>query len=236
MRSSPAWTSARRACASRSSTAQRAGSARPPPSIRCMRKTDDPDFATQSPRRPHGGAGRGDAAGARATRACDGDARSRRSRSTPPARPSFRWTRDSCRSTTTTSGAIIARRSEAARNHRVARREELRGASQWCGGVYSSEWGFAKLLHWLRHNPEKRAASSPRSSTATWSAAVLCGITDPDEAFRAASAPWATSGCGTPNSADLPPEEFLQTSTRCCAGVREKLAGATPPRTKSPGG
>jgi L-ribulokinase len=27
---------------------------------------------------------------------------------------------------------------------------------EWCGGVYSSEWGFSKLLHWLRHNPEKR--------------------------------------------------------------------------------
>ena len=27
---------------------------------------------------------------------------------------------------------------------------------QWCGGVYSHEWGFAKLLHWLRHNPNKR--------------------------------------------------------------------------------
>ena len=31
-------------------------------------------------------------------------------------------------------------------------------AIEWCGGVYSHEWGFAKLLHWLRHNPEKRAA------------------------------------------------------------------------------
>ncbi len=29
-------------------------------------------------------------------------------------------------------------------------------AINWCGGVYSSEWGFSKLLHWLRHNPEKR--------------------------------------------------------------------------------
>src|SRR5258706_2134694 len=29
-------------------------------------------------------------------------------------------------------------------------------ALNWCGGTYSSEWGFAKLLHWLRHNPDKR--------------------------------------------------------------------------------
>ena len=39
----------------------------------------------------------------------------------------------------------------------LARQEKLE-AIDWCGGVYSSEWGFAKLLHWLRHNPEKRAA------------------------------------------------------------------------------
>ena len=44
---------------------------------------------------------------------------------------------------------------EAALITRVAHERKL-PAIEWCGGVYSSEWGFAKLLHWLRHNPGKR--------------------------------------------------------------------------------
>ena len=41
---------------------------------------------------------------------------------------------------------------EAAEITEAAHRENLK-AIDWCGGVYSSEWGFSKLLHWLRHNP-----------------------------------------------------------------------------------
>src|SRR5215471_12141516 len=44
---------------------------------------------------------------------------------------------------------------EAAEITEAGRREGLE-ALQWCGGAYSPEWGFAKVLHWLRHNPEKR--------------------------------------------------------------------------------
>ena len=44
---------------------------------------------------------------------------------------------------------------EAAEITAMARKQGLE-ALDWCGGIYSSEWGFAKLLHWLRHNPEKR--------------------------------------------------------------------------------
>src|SRR2546429_3951780 len=46
-------------------------------------------------------------------------------------------------------------KAEAAEITEAAHREKLE-AIEWCGGVYSSEWGFSKLLHWLRHNPGKR--------------------------------------------------------------------------------
>src|SRR5258707_1587012 len=46
---------------------------------------------------------------------------------------------------------------EAAEITEAAHREKLK-AIEWCGGVYSSEWGFSKLLHWLRHNPGKRSS------------------------------------------------------------------------------
>lgn len=29
-------------------------------------------------------------------------------------------------------------------------------ALKWCGGTYSHEWGYAKVLHFLRHNPDLR--------------------------------------------------------------------------------
>ncbi len=66
---------------------------------------------------------------------------------------------------------------EAARITEVARATDLQ-AIQWCGGVYSSEWGFAKLLHWLRHNPEKRGQFVTALEHCDMAAAVLCGITD----------------------------------------------------------
>src|SRR6266403_4288857 len=42
---------------------------------------------------------------------------------------------------------------EAALITETSHREKLQ-AINWCGGTYSSEWGFSKLLHWLRHNPQ----------------------------------------------------------------------------------
>ena len=61
-------------------------------------------------------------------------------------------------------------------------------AIERCGGVYSSEWGFAKLLHWLRHNPDRRANFVTALEHCDMVAAVLSGITDPCDVARSVCA------------------------------------------------
>ena len=112
---------------------------------------------------------------------------------------------------------------EAAEITEAARREGLE-AIEWCGGVYSSEWGFSKLLHWLRHNPEKRGEFVSAFEHCDFVAATLCGITDARQAKRSICAMghkwmWNASLGG------LPPEEFLAGVDPLLAGVREKLQG-----------
>src|SRR4030095_7314567 len=51
-------------------------------------------------------------------------------------------------------------------------------AIAWCGGVYSHEWGFAQLLHWLRHNPNDRARLVTAVEHCDMLAATLTGVTD----------------------------------------------------------
>jgi L-ribulokinase len=112
---------------------------------------------------------------------------------------------------------------EAAEITEWAHKEKLE-AIEWCGGVYSSEWGFAKLLHWLRHNPEKRAKFVSAFEHCDMVAATLCGITDARQAKRSICAMghkwmWNASLGG------LPPESFLVKVDPLLAGVRAKLDG-----------
>jgi L-ribulokinase len=97
-------------------------------------------------------------------------------------------------------------------------------AIHWCGGVYSSEWGFAKLLHWLRNNPEKRAKFATALEHCDMVAATLCGITDPEAVPRSVCAMghkwmWNRALGG------LPSEQFLTGVDPLLAGVRDKLGG-----------
>lgn len=103
--------------------------------------------------------------------------------------------------------------------------EEKLPAIQWCGGVYSAEWGFAKLLHWLRHNPIKRGDFVTCLEHCDMVAATLSGITDPRQLKRSVCA-MGHKWLWNPSFGGLPPEAFLAEVDPLLAGVREKLDGA----------
>src|ERR1017187_8613863 len=112
---------------------------------------------------------------------------------------------------------------EAARITEVAHEMHL-PAIRACGGVYSSEWGFSKLLHWLRHHPGQRAEFVTALEHCDMVAAVLCGITDADQLPRSVCAmghKWLWSA----KDGGLPPEEFLAAVDPLLAGVRDKIRG-----------
>ena len=112
---------------------------------------------------------------------------------------------------------------EAAEITEMAHREKLE-AIQWCGGTYSAEWGFSKLLHWLRHNPEKRKDFGSAFEHCDMVAATLCGITDPARVKRSICA-MGHKWLWNPTLGGLPPEEFLVKVDPLLAGVRAKLDG-----------
>jgi L-ribulokinase len=105
----------------------------------------------------------------------------------------------------------------------LARSEKLE-AIDWCGGVYSHEWGFAKLLHWLRHNPDQRSKFASAFENCDMVAATLCGVTDPKLAKRSICA-MGHKWMWNPKWNGLPPQSFLSKLDPLFDGVREKLAG-----------
>ena len=110
------------------------------------------------------------------------------------------------------------------RNHRLRRTARSSPAIDWCGGVYSAEWGFAKLLHWLRHNPDKREQFVSAFEHCDMVAATLAGITDPRRVKRsicAAGHKWLWHA----DYGGLPPEDFLVKVDPLLKGVRAKLDG-----------
>ena len=97
-------------------------------------------------------------------------------------------------------------------------------AIKWCGGVYSHEWGFAKLLHWLRHNPGKREAFATALEHCDMVAATLSGVKNVRDVKRSVCAMghkwmWNSKWGG------LPPEEFLVAVDPLLKGIRAKLGG-----------
>jgi L-ribulokinase len=114
-------------------------------------------------------------------------------------------------------------KNEAAEITELAHKEGLE-AIQWCGGVYSSEWGFSKLLHWLRHNPDKRDKLVSAFEHCDMVAATLCGITDPKKVIRSVCA-MGHKWLWNPALGGLPPQSFLSKLDPLLNGIREKLEG-----------
>jgi L-ribulokinase len=97
-------------------------------------------------------------------------------------------------------------------------------ALKWCGGVYSSEWGFSKLLHWLRNNPDKRTHFVSAYEHCDFVVAVLCGI------HTVANSPRSICAMGhkwmwNDSLGGLPPEGFLSSLDPLLRGIRGKLGG-----------
>ncbi len=97
-------------------------------------------------------------------------------------------------------------------------------AIQWCGGVYSHEWGFAKLLHWLRHNPEKRGQFATAFEHCDMVAATLAGIRDVRQVKRSVCA-MGHKWLWNPKWGGLPPQSFFSQLDPLFDGIRERFEG-----------
>ncbi|QNF35461.1 ribulokinase [Adhaeribacter swui] len=93
---------------------------------------------------------------------------------------------------------------------------------QYVGGIYSSEWFWAKLLRTLRADEQVRAAAYSWVEHCDWIPFLLTGGTEVQDMKRSVCAAghkslWATEFNG------LPPEEFFASLDNLLSGFRERL-------------
>jgi len=87
-------------------------------------------------------------------------------------------------------------------------REHVPDYTKYCGGIYSSEWFFSKILHLANTDPEVYNAAASFVEHCDWMPALLAGETDPKRIPRSRCAAghkamWNTEWGG------LPSQEFL---------------------------
>lgn len=94
--------------------------------------------------------------------------------------------------------------------------------SAYEGGIYSSEWFWAKALHVLREDEEVRKAAYSIVEHCEWLPAILTGVTSSKDIIRSRCAE-GHKAMWHPKWGGLPSEEFLTTLDPLLAGFRERL-------------
>lgn len=97
-------------------------------------------------------------------------------------------------------------------------------AIHWYGGAYSSEWGFAKLLHWLRHHTDRKANFYTALEHCDMAVATLCQTVDLDDVPRSICA-MGHKWMWNKQLGGLPPESFLTRVDPLFRGIHSRLRG-----------
>ena len=111
---------------------------------------------------------------------------------------------------------------EAAEINELAKNWGGEDYTKYEGGVYSSEWFWAKILHILRVDEKVREAAYSWVEICDWIPGILTGTSDPRVLKRSRCAAghkamWHEDWDG------LPPEEFLTKLDPLLAGLRDRL-------------